>query len=210
LSGTIGIPLKKVTTGRRSPVNLNLTSSARFNRDVSKLEDTVRFNHTRSLGQRISFNYFIQDKLDLQAIAHFNYNDAKYSLSGAQNYTYFDHHYSIDVTYTLFKRIMINNDFDYYINTGRSQGFNQSIPLWNAYISCLLFKKLNGELRISGVDLLNQNKSINRTAGETYIEDTYTRVLQRFFLVSFMYNFKNFGKGVFTGRENRQRNGRQY
>lgn len=209
-SGTVGIPLKKVTTGRRSPVNLNLTSSARYGRDVSKIMDTVRYNYTSTLGQRVSFNYFIQDKLDLQANANFNYNKANYTTQGAQDYKYFDQHYSIDITYTLFKRIMFNNDFDYYINTGRAQGFNQAIPKWNAYISCLLFKKQNGELRISGIDLLNQNKSINRTVNELYVEDTYTRVLQRFFLVSFMYNFKNFGKPMFAGRGNRQRTGRNY
>ncbi len=212
MSGTIGIPLKKVTTGRRSPVNLSLTTSARYNRDVSKLQDTIRFNYTNGLGERVSFNYFIQDKLDLQANANFNYNDAKYSLNKAQNYKYFDQHYSIDVTYTILKRIMINNDFDFYVNTGRADGFNQSIPLWNAYVSCLLFKKQNAELRISGVDLLNQNKSIVRTAGETYIDDTYTQVLQRFFLVSFMYNFKSFGKGMFPGRDRggREQGGRRY
>jgi hypothetical protein len=209
-SGTVGIPLKKVTTGKRSPMNLNLTSSMRYNRDVSKLIDTVRYNYTRGLGQRISFNYFIQDKLDLQANASFNYNDARYSMQEALNFKYFDHHYSVDVTYTMFKKIMINNDFDYYINTGRAAGYNQSIPLWNAYISCLLFKKQNGEIRISGIDLLNQNKSISRTVNEIYVEDTYTRVLQRYFLVSFMYNFKNFGKGMFPGRESRQQGGRHY
>jgi hypothetical protein len=57
---------------------------------------------------------------------------------------------------------------------------------------------------------LNQNRSIVRTATGTYVDDTYTRVLQRFFLVSFMYNFKNFGKGMFPGRENRERGGRRY
>ncbi|THU36049.1 TonB-dependent receptor [Niastella caeni] len=209
-SGTIGIPLKKVTTGRRSPVNLNLTSSVRFNRDVSKLYNAINYNYTKSFGQRISFNYFIQDKLDLQANANFNYNDAKYSVQKTLNYTYFDHHYSLDVTYTMFKKIMINNDFDYYINTGRAQGFNQPIPLWNAYISCLLFKKQNGELRISGIDLLNQNKSITRSVGDNYIEDTYTQVLQRYFFVSFLYNFRNFGKGMFPGRDSRERGGRRY
>ncbi len=71
-------------------------------------------------------------------------------------------------------------------------------------------KKQNGELRITGVDLLNQNRSIVRTASESYIEDSYTRVLQRFFLVSFMYNFRSFGKGMFPGRENRERGGRRY
>jgi len=201
-SGTIGIPLSKVTTGRRSPLNINLTTSLRYNRDVSKLDDRLNLNYTRGIGQRIHFTYFIQDKLDVGANASYNYNDARYSVQQSLNYTYFDHHYSVDVTYTFFKRFMINNDFDYYINTGRAQGFNQPIPLWNAYVSCLLFKKQNGELRISGVDLLNQNKSINRSVGDNYIEDTYTRVLQRFFLVSFMYKFRSFGKGIFPGRDN--------
>jgi hypothetical protein len=209
-SGTVGIPLKKVTTGRRSPVNLNLTSSARYGRDVSKILDVMQYNYTSTLGERISFNYFIQDKLDLQANANFNYNKANYTTAGATDYKYFDQHYSMDVTYTILKRIMFNNDFDYYINTGRAAGFNQAIPMWNAYVSCLLFKKQNGELRISGYDLLNQNKSINRTVDPMFVEDTYTRVLQRFFMVSFMYNFKNFGKDMFAGRGNRQRTGRNY
>jgi hypothetical protein len=200
-SGTVGIPLKKTTTGRRSPLNLNLTTSLRMNRDVSKLKDQLNYNHTRGVGQRIRVNYFIDDKLDLGANASVNYNDARYSVRSDMNYKYFDYRYSLDLTYTVFKRIMINNDFDYYVNTGRAEGFNQSIPIWNAYISCLLFKKQNGEIRLNGIDLLNQNKSINRSVGDNYVEDTYTQVLQRFFLVSFMYNFNRFnGKAINSAR----------
>jgi hypothetical protein len=155
------------------------------------------------LGQRVHFTWFIQDKIDLTASASINYNAARYSVRQNMNYTYLDHHYAVDFTYTLFKRLMINNDFDYYLNTGRAQGFNQPVPLWNAYVSLLLFKKQNGEVRMSCIDILNQNKSINRTVGDNYIEDTYTRVLQRFFLVSFMYNFKTFGRSIFSsGRDN--------
>ncbi len=97
-----------------------LQQHAVIDRDVNRRFDTVRYNYTSGLGERVTFNYFIQDKLDLQAIANFNYNDAKYTLNKDQNYKYFDQHYSIDITYTFFKRIMINNDFDYYINTGRA------------------------------------------------------------------------------------------
>jgi hypothetical protein len=195
ISGTIGIPLKKVTTGRRSPLNLNLTTRFGYNRDVSMLYKKINYNHSRRIGERINFNYNIQNKLDLNATASFNYNDARYSVQENLNYKYFDQHYSVDFTYTFFKNFMLNNDFDYYINTGRADGFNQAIPLWNASFSWLFFKKRNGELKFRVIDLLGQNKNIDRTVGENYLEDTYTEVLQRYFMVSFMYNFNKFGGG---------------
>ncbi len=110
-SGTVGIPLKKVTTGRRSPVNLNLTFFCPVwagceARSWIRLVSII----PAPWANAFSFNYFIQDKLDLQANANFNYNNANFTTGSATDYKYFDQHYSIDVTYTIFKRIMFNND----------------------------------------------------------------------------------------------------
>ena len=38
-------------------MNLNLTTSLRYNRDVSMLYKLVSYNYTRSANQRINFNY---------------------------------------------------------------------------------------------------------------------------------------------------------
>jgi len=192
-SGTIGIPLIKVTTGRRSPMNLNLTSSVRYNKDVSQQNGRTGFNTTTVLGQRIRFDYNIQDKLDLGTSANFNYNNARYDLQANQNNHYLNHNYSLDVTYTFFKRLLLSSDMDYYINSGLGAGFNQPIPLWNGSLAWVMFKKRNGELRFGVQDILNQNKSISRTITSQYIEDTYTEVLRRYFLVTFMYNLNRFG-----------------
>lgn len=192
-SGTIGIPLIKVTTGRRSPMNLNLTSTVRYGRDVSKLYKELNYSFTKTVGQRIRFDYNIPDKLDVGANANYNYNDASYSVQENLNNKYFNHSYSLDVTYTFFKNFMLSSDFDYFVNSGRSDGFNQNVPLWNASAAWVLFKKRNGELRFSVVDILNQNRNIDRTIGENYIEDSYTETLRRFFMVSFMYNLNRFG-----------------
>jgi uncharacterized membrane protein YgcG len=200
-SGTIGIPLIKVTTGRRSPMNLNLTTNARYNRDVSKQYGVLGYNTTTGLGERIRFDYNIQDKLDVGVVASFNYNDAQYGLQANSNNRYFNHNYSLDATYTFFKRFMLSSDFDYYINTGRATGFNEPIPLWNTSIAWVMFKKRNGELRFSVMDMLNQNKNIDRTINEYYIEDTFTETLRRYFLVTFMYNLNRFG-----GRNNSGQN----
>ena len=204
-SGTVGIPLKKVTTGRRSPLNVNLTTTIGYNREVSKLYKAINTNHIRRIGERINFNYTIQNKLEFSANAAFNYNDARYSVREDLNYKYFNQNYSMDVTYTFFKNFMLNSDFDYFINTGRADGFNQSVPIWNASFSWLFFKKRNGEIRLRVIDILSQNKNIDRNVGENYIEDTYTEVLQRYFLISFMYNFNKFtgGRGGMPAGGNR-------
>ena len=182
-----------MASGKRSPVNLNLTTSLRYSRDVSVLYRQKNYNYTKLANQRFNFNYNIQDKLDLGASANLTYNEATYTVNQQLSNKYFSHNYSLDITYTILKKINLSSDFDYFVNSGRSDGFNQSIPLWNASAAIFLFKKKNGELRLSVYDILNQNKSINRVTGENYIEDDYTQVLKRFFMLSFMYNLNRFG-----------------
>jgi hypothetical protein len=104
--------------------------------------------------------------------------------------------FSVEPTYTSKGGWIFGNDFDLTMNRGQSAGFNQTIPLWNASIAKQIFKKKDGELKLSVYDLLNQNKSISRTVEQNYIQDTRTQVLTRYFMLTFTYNLRKFaGKG---------------
>jgi hypothetical protein len=53
-------------------------------------------------------------------------------------------------------------------------------------------------------DLLKQNQSISREVTANYIQDVQNKVLQQYFMLTFTYSLKNFGKAKPTmNREGR-------
>jgi len=93
------------------------------------------------------------------------------------------------------KGLVLNSEVTHYRYDGLGAAFNQRYWLWNAAIGYKFLKNNAAEFRISAFDLLNQNTNISRTVTETYIEDNRTRVLNRYFLISFSYTLRNYGVG---------------
>jgi hypothetical protein len=181
---------------KRPKANVNFSSNVNYSRDVNVYNATTNYTNNYGFTERISYNMNIKEQFDLNFSSSSTYTLARYTQSPDNNGDYFTQVFSVEPTYSTKDGWVIGSDFDYTIYRGQSAGYNQTIPLLTASISKLIFKKKDGEIKLSVYDLLNQNKSITRTVEQNYVQDTRTQVLTRYFMVSFIYNLRKFaGKG---------------
>lgn len=183
--------------GQRLPahqLNLNASTDANLSRSPSLINGRPNVARTWALTQTLSANSAYNERLELGLNASFTYQQADYSASPLANAAYFTQAISGDVYWRLPGRWVLTSDAYYTNNTGLAAGYNQRVLRWNGGLAYQLFASRQGEIKLYAFDLLNQNRSVVRTATDTYVEDVRSRVLTRYLLLSFTYQVKSFGK----------------
>ncbi|MFP5041849.1 outer membrane beta-barrel protein [Parasediminibacterium sp. JCM 36343] len=172
--------------------NLNFITNGGLSRDVSLINNAINYTNNSSVGEAINWTMNLDEKLDLNLNTGYTYNLARYSIKSENNKNYYVESFSVEPTYTFNGGWVLGSTFDYTFNSGLAQGYNASLPLWNASLAKQLFSNKQGEIKFSVFDLLNQNVSVSRNTTNNYIQDVQNNVLQRFFMVTFTYNLRKF------------------
>ena len=191
---TLGLPFKNEKLKGSS---VNFTNSISYVRDVSLLYKQKNVGKTITITQGAGMNFdLLNERLDLGLNASLSYNNVRYSVNTSLSENYLTQAYSADFSLTLPGNIIVGSDFDYYVNSGRADGFNQRLPLWNASVALQFLKNKNAELKFSCNDIFDQNQTINRVAYDNYIEDTRTNVIRRYFMIGLLLNLNKVGKNT--------------
>ena len=115
------------------------------------------------------------------------------SVSSTNNLNTFTETLSAEFTAYTNSGWLIAANFDYTYTYTHSSTYTAHIPLFTPSIAKQLFKKKNGEIRLTVFDVLNKNTSVSKTVG-TFGAVTYNRsnVLSRYAMLTFTYNLNNF------------------
>ncbi|TAE27505.1 MAG: hypothetical protein EAZ92_09315 [Candidatus Kapaibacterium sp.] len=174
-------------------LNISLNAGGSYVRDVSLINDALNASNTYGITPQIAIGSNISENLDFNISGRTSYNIVRNSLQSALDNEYFIHSINARLNWIFWEGFLISADFNYLANVGLVGGFNQTIPLLNIGVGKRFFDG-NGELKLSVFDALNLNNSITRNVTSSFIEDTQTNVLQRYFLLTFTYNLRAFGQ----------------
>ncbi len=186
---TYGIPLKFIKS------NLNFNASYNYSRTPGLLNEQRNFSNNHSVGVGFTLASNISDKIDFTLAMRPSWNKAINTLQTRSNSEFLNLNSSLRFNWIILEGFVLRTDLTNQLYSGLSQDFDQNYWLWNLAIGKKIFKNERGEISLAVNDVLRQNRSISRNVTETFIEDSWTNALQRFIMLSFTYNLRNFRLG---------------
>ncbi|MGA0559521.1 outer membrane beta-barrel protein [Larkinella sp. VNQ87] len=183
---TYSTPLKFI----KSNISLNVGNS--YSHLPSLVNNQINNANTMTWSQGVNLSSNISQKLDFSFSYSGNFNDVKYSLQSQNNNRYYFQVLSGRVNWIFGPGLVLQSDISNQKYTGFNGSINQQFTLWNAGVGKKFLKDQRGELRVSVFDLLKQNNSLSVTQNDTYVENSRAQVLQRYFMLTFTYNLRQF------------------
>jgi hypothetical protein len=170
--------------------NLNVSAGFTYTRSPASINAVASITNNSVVSGGFTFVSTINENVDFTLAYTGNYTIARNSLQPDQNGNYFSHSARFLLNLIVWEGIVIRNETYNTLYSGLSSALDQSWILWNLSVGKKLFADQRGEIKVGVTDLLDQNKSINRSVTDTYVEDSQTRVLGRYFMASFTYTFR--------------------
>ncbi|MES2514475.1 MAG: outer membrane beta-barrel protein [Bacteroidota bacterium] len=176
----------------RLKTNISVNVSGNYNNVPGMINTDINYAKTATGGLGLVLSSNISEKFDFTLSSNSAYSNIVNTLQTSSNTTYFSQNSKVKITANPYKGLVLQTEYTNTYYSGLTSAFNQSISLWNAAIGYKFLKNKQAELRLTVYDLLNQNNSVSRTNTDSYIQDSQTNVLNRYYMVTFTYNFKKY------------------
>lgn len=189
-------PLSKIKT------NLSFNISGNYNNVPGIINEEINYAKTATGGFGLVLSSNISERFDFTISSNSSYSNIYNTLQTNSNNTYFQQNSRIKVNLNPWKGLIFQSEYANTYYNGLSSNFNQNISLWNAAIGYKFMENKQADIRLVVYDILNQNNNIQRTNTDSYIQDSQTNALNRYYMVVFTYNFRKYFEKKPNGETN--------
>ncbi|QYH40359.1 outer membrane beta-barrel protein [Algoriphagus sp. NBT04N3] len=184
---TYGMPIPKLK------LQFNTNTRLGFNRTPGLINGDLNLNDNIELSQGITISSNISKNVDFSVSTTGTYTIVNSSLQANLDQNYYVQESNIRLYFSPNNgKLFVGNNVNNMLYSGLSEGFDQSVWLWNIEGGFRFAKNNKAELKVVVFDLLNQNNSISRTISDVAITDVFTNVLTRYGMLTFTYIIGNF------------------
>jgi hypothetical protein len=173
--------------------NLNATIGASLARIPSVTNGVETNTRNTQIDTRLFLGSNISPSVDFSFSYGLTYTHANSSSSLVDDTDAFRHRGSVQTTLRPWGPFLLESNFAVSHYTGLSANVDPTTVIWNAAVGYKLLQNDRAEIRFGVMDLLNQNRNVDRNVTDLYIEDFESQALGRYFMVNLIYQVRHFG-----------------
>ena len=169
---------------------LSLNGGGSFTRTPSRINGATNVGSTYAIRSGAVLASNISPNLDFTLSYQGTYNLSRSTLSTSNTGDYYTHGAGLRLNAVVGRGIVLRQELNHNLQSGVPSAYGQDIVLWSSTLGKKFLKGDQGEIRLTATDVLEQDRSVNRSTTETYVQDSRDRTLGRYVQAVFTYTFK--------------------
>lgn len=160
-----------------------------YSKNPTLINNNINYSKTNTEYGSLKLTTNIDNKLDITLYSRYNINNSISEINQNNNKSYSSLNSMLDFKWIYWKEFFIELDFSNMVYWGASS-INENIYLLNLSIGKKLLDNAI-ELKLTANDILNKNNNTSYYISDYYIQTSRNEVPKRYFMLEFIYNFKN-------------------
>lgn len=153
------------------------------------IDGVGNISKTGSLSNQVNLQFLLNSILVISAGQTLQNNKSRPSAPGLNAFKNSSKITKLGIVLNYPANVTISSTFDHITNSN----IDKPVNLWNTFVT-YRFMKSQGELKFSAMDILKQYRNISNSVTEYGTSTRITNGLQQYFLVTFSYYPRKFGK----------------
>ena len=159
------------------------------------INDKKSFSNSLNLNQALELNSNISEKLDFTISSRTHYSVSKNTNLKTSSSKYFSQTNSLSLYWNFIESFILKTNTNFETKNNINTHDIENNCLLDIGISSKVFKNKRGEISFVAYDILNQTSERTHRVRDLYTTDSYSKKLNKFYMLSFTYKIRNSHKG---------------